>query len=211
MKVFAHHFKSEETGNDYRWRTLLQFGSSWNIIGSVVMKNPGSAAPLKVVEDGNTINHLQSFDVDNTWYAFSADTTIRMIEQLFTAYYQSSLDGIVQVFNLMNVRDPNLERARIKHQQAVLPFSKTTDEDIRQLVAPVYLGWANLGQVPDFMEDAERIFHVVKEEKDGNYLHEMFEDNLFYHPYYLMGQGKNRPKSQFLLNAFCQNTTSPKY
>ena len=50
-----------------------------------------------------------------------------------------------------------------------------------------------------------------KEEKDGNYLHEMFEDNLFYHPYYLMGQGKNCPKSQFLLNAFCQNTTSPKY
>ena len=145
MKVFAHYFKSEETGNDYRWRTLLQFGSSWNVIGSVVMKNPGSTAPLKVVEEGDTINHLQSFDVDNTWYAFRADTTIRMLEQLFTAYYQSSLDGIVQVFNLMNVHDPNLERARIKHQQAVLPFSKTTDEDIRQLVTPVYLGWANLG------------------------------------------------------------------
>lgn len=50
-----------------------------------------------------------------------------------------------------------------------------------------------------------------KEEKDGNYLHEMFGDNLFYHPYHLMGQGKNHPKSQFLLNTFCQNTTSPKY
>ena len=211
MKVFAHYFKSEETGNVYRWRTLLQFGSSWNVIGSVVMKNPGSAAPLKVVEDCDSISHLQSFDTENAWYAFSADTTMRMIEQLFSAYYQSTLDGIVQVFNLMNVRDPNLEQARIKHQQAVLPFSKTTDEDIRQLVAPVYLGWANLGQEPDFREDAERIFHIVKVEQNGNYLHEKFEDNLFYHPYYLMGQGKNRPKSQFLLHAFCQNTISPKY
>ena len=213
MKVFAHYFKSKETGNDYRWRTLLEFGSSWNIIGSVVMKNPGSAAPLKEVEDYDTINHLQSFDAENTWYAFSADTTMRMIERLFSTYYQSSLDGIVQVFNLMNVRDSNLERARIKHQQAVLPFSfsKTTDEDIKHLVAPVYLGWANLGQEPDFREDAERIFRVVRAEKNANYLHEKFEDNLFYHPYYLMGQGKIRPKSQFLLHAFCQNTTSPKF
>ena len=211
MKVFAHYFKSDETGNDYRWRTLLQFGSSWNVIGSVVMKNPGSAAPLKTVEDYDTISHLQSFDAENTWYAFSADTTMRMIEQMFSAYYQFPLDGIVQVFNLMNVRDPNLERARIKHQQAILPFSKTIDEDVRQLVAPIYLGWGNLGQEPDFKEDAERIFQVVKVEENGNYLHKKFEDNLFYHPYYLMGQGKNRPKSQFLLHAFCQNTTSPKY
>ena len=211
MKVFAHYFKSKETGNDYRWRTLLQLGSSWNVLGSVVMKNPGSAAPLKVVDDCDTITHLQSFDAENTWYAFSADTTMRMIELLFSAYYQSSLDGIVQVFNLMNVHDPNLERARIKHQQAVLPFSKTTDEDIKHLVAPVYLGWANLGQEPDFREDAERIFRVVRAEKNANYLHEKFEDNLFYHPYYLMGQGKNRPKSLFLLHAFCQNITSPKF
>ena len=77
-----------------------------------------------------------------------------------------------------------------------MPFSKTTDEDIKQLVAPVYLGWADLGQDPDFREDAERIFHVVKTEKNGKYLYEKFEDNLFYHPYYLMGQGKNQPKSQ---------------
>ena len=46
MKVFAHYHKSETTGKDYRWRTLLQFGTSWDIIGSVVMKNPGSAATL---------------------------------------------------------------------------------------------------------------------------------------------------------------------
>ncbi len=211
MKVFAHYFKSRETNNDYRWRTLLQFGSSWDVIGSVVMKNPGSAAPLNVIEDRNAIDHLLAFYAGNAWYSFSADTTMRMIEQLFSAYYQSPLDGIVQVFNLMNVRDPNLERARIKHQQAILPFSKTTDEDIKQLVAPVYLGWADLGQDPDFREDAERIFHVVKTEKNGKYLYEKFEDNLFYHPYYLMGQGKNQPKSQFLLHAFIQNTISPKY
>ena len=45
MKVFAHCYDSDETGNNYRWRTLLQFGTSWDILGSVVMKNPGSAEP----------------------------------------------------------------------------------------------------------------------------------------------------------------------
>lgn len=36
MKVFAHYIKDDTTGNEYRWRTLLQIGNSWNIIGSIV-------------------------------------------------------------------------------------------------------------------------------------------------------------------------------
>ena len=53
MKVFAHYMGNEkdwnlsEDGFQYRWRTLLKFGDSWNVIGSVIMKNPGSAQPLK--------------------------------------------------------------------------------------------------------------------------------------------------------------------
>ena len=48
MKVYAHYRGKEKTGdgNSYRWRTLLQFGDSWECIGSVFMKNPGSAKPL---------------------------------------------------------------------------------------------------------------------------------------------------------------------
>ena len=48
MKVYAHYKGKEKTGdgNSYRWRTLLQFGDSWECIGSVFMKNPGSAKPL---------------------------------------------------------------------------------------------------------------------------------------------------------------------
>lgn len=209
MKVFAHYFKSKETGNDYRWRTLLQFGSSWNIIGSVVMKNPGSAAPLKVVEDCDIINHLQSFDAENTWYAFSADTTKRMIELLFSTYYQSSLDGIVQVFNLMNVRDPNLELALVKNNSTSDPLAKTTEADIKSLVKPVYLGWGDLWEKQPFREDAEKIFMAVQNKLDGKYLFPLLADKKFYHPQYLMGVGLNSPMSKFLLNAFCQNTTAP--
>lgn len=44
MKVFAHYMGNEkdwnlsEDGFQYRWRTLLKFGDSWNVIGSVIMK-----------------------------------------------------------------------------------------------------------------------------------------------------------------------------
>ncbi|GIJ93186.1 hypothetical protein CAPN002_04040 [Capnocytophaga stomatis] len=52
MKVYAHFFEEKgEKEVQYRWRTLLQFGDSWEIIGSVVMKNPGSAESKLVVRD----------------------------------------------------------------------------------------------------------------------------------------------------------------
>lgn len=33
----------KSTNHGFRWRTLLQYGNSWEVIGSVVMKNPGGA------------------------------------------------------------------------------------------------------------------------------------------------------------------------
>ena len=216
MKVYAHYFKSKETGNDYRWRTLLKFGSSWGVIGSVVMKNPGSASPLKSIDDEEILYHLRSFCDKDEWYEFSVDNTMLNIEKLFIAYYQEQtdnpiLDGVIQVFNLINVRDADLEIALIKNKKVTLPISKTIEQDLSQLIPPVYLGWGSLGFAQSFREDAEKFFISVYQEKGGHYLHKIFEKNLFYHPQYLMGRGKNRPNSQYLLNAFCQNTTSPIY
>lgn len=42
MNVYTH-YRTITPSIGFRWRTLLQFGDGWNIIGSVVMKNPGSA------------------------------------------------------------------------------------------------------------------------------------------------------------------------
>ena len=43
MKVFTHYTKLGSTSDGIRWRTILKFGNSWEIKGSVVMKNPGAA------------------------------------------------------------------------------------------------------------------------------------------------------------------------
>ena len=42
MNVYTH-YRTIAPSIGFRWRTLLQFGDGWNVIGSVVMKNPGSA------------------------------------------------------------------------------------------------------------------------------------------------------------------------
>ena len=44
----------EEDGLEYRLNTILQFGDSWNLIGNIVLANPGSAKPQKKI----TINEL---------------------------------------------------------------------------------------------------------------------------------------------------------
>lgn len=221
MKVFAHYYESKETGNQYRWRTLLQFGTSWKVIGSVVMKNPGSAAPLtpdKPIEDEETLCRLRSFCSDYDWFEFDfkRDRTIFRIKELFIAYNEaklgtSNINGVIQIFNLMNVRDPNLESALLKNKKEILSFSRTTDKDIKQLIAPVYLGWGELGTDSLFFEDAQKLFNVVYNELDGKYLHENFKDNTFRHPLSLMQYRKNKPDGKYLLNAFCQNTENPSY
>ena len=43
MKIYAEFI--EDDGLLFRTKTLLQFGDSWDLIGSIVMKNPGSAKP----------------------------------------------------------------------------------------------------------------------------------------------------------------------
>ena len=39
MKVYTHYNKIANTDMGYRWRTLLQFGNSWDVIGSIVIPN----------------------------------------------------------------------------------------------------------------------------------------------------------------------------
>ena len=38
MKVFTHYTKLGSTSDGIRWRTILKFGNSWELKGSVVMR-----------------------------------------------------------------------------------------------------------------------------------------------------------------------------
>lgn len=222
MKVYAHfigtdkdgvQYRRSKDGFQYRWRTLLQFGNSWDVIGSVVMKNPGSAKPTEGIITECEREHLAAFaSNDLPWYVFSPDNTMRMIEIMFTYSKNDGkpLNGVIQIFNLFNIRDADLNKALDKSQTAVETVFSTIDDDLRNIkehASPIYIGWGGLGNQKSFHESAKRYFDFIRNEMGQHYLFEKFSENRFYHPQYLMGRGKNRFNSQWLLKAFSLNTT----
>ena len=219
MNVYAHYLGNDydwnlsKDGFQYRWRTILQFGNSWNVIGSVLMKNPGSAKPLQTNLSEVELKALASYDNSNApWYRFTSDNTMQNIEKLFIARYNGkTLDGVIQIFNLFNIRNADLDKAIKSSTFAKEEVLSTINDDIeamRQHNSPIYIGWGMLGTDLRFKDKANRIFQFVRNEMKQEYLFPKFEDNRFYHPLYLMGRGKNRAISQSILKAFCINSVT---
>ena len=213
MKVFAHYFYDNINDVEYRWRTIIQIGDSWDIRGTIFMKNPGSSKSVEPnrspIEKSGLLEKLRKFDNTKTsssyeWYEFSIDRTMSCVINLFKAYYEAhgeKLNGVIQIFNLFNVRDANLKKAIDKCKDDGLDkLVYTTDDDIKNIVAPVYIGWGNLWRVPVHKENAQRIFSEVI--KKTSYLHNSIEENKFYHPQYLMSYGKNRKNCKDVLEKF---------
>jgi hypothetical protein len=213
MKVFAHYFYDNINDVEYRWRTIIQIGDSWDIRGTIFMKNPGSSKPvepsIKPIENRGLLEKLRTFDNTRTsssheWYEFSVDRTMICVINLFKAYYEAhgkQLNGVIQIFNLFNVRDANLKKAiDMCKNDGLDKLVYTTDDDIKNIVSPVYIGWGNLWRVPAHKENAQRIFSEVI--KKTSYLCDRIEGNKFYHPQYLMNYGKNRKNCIEVLEKF---------
>ena len=214
MRVYTHFYEDKSNDIIYRWRTLLQIGESWDICGTVFMKNPGSSFTKRkdsLIEDTNLLYHLRKFDDDeysktSSWYEFSEDNTMTYVEKLFEAYYnthQETLKGIIQIFNLFNIRDADLKKAIEKSKGNVKEnLVYTIDDDIKHIVPPVYIGWGDLWK--SHRSNADKIFKKVIEisENNSSYLYHDIQANKFYHPQFLMNYGKNRIESLFLLSRF---------
>ena len=201
MRVYAHY---ERINNiEYRWRTLLQLGDSWDVRGTVIMKNPGSSRPIYwnndmpiPIKNDETLRNLKCFDVSDhygtkEWFEFSVDPTMRHVSHLigdYLDYNKTPKEGIIQLFNLFNVIDASLENAINKYENSGI---NTIEEDLRNIVFPVYIGWGNLWKNKLFNDNAKKFFDSVKDEM--HYLDSSdIGKNSFYHPQYLLGVGKNR-------------------
>ena len=201
MRVFAHYYSDEVTGIEYRWRTLLQLGDSWDVCGTAVMKNPGSSKPTCPIGDSELLSNLRRFDSANNytgygWYHFSVDNTMGLVRKLIEAYlvaHNKPAEGVIQIFNLFNIRDVDLskglEKMQVSQGESIL---MTTDDDINNLVPPIYLGWGNLKNNKLFKGYAEKFFEKVKQ--DTSYLDKDYNKNPFYHPQYLLVYGNKKEK-----------------
>ena len=215
IKVYTHYLCKNEI--EYRWRTIIQIGNSWEVRGTIFMKNPGSSKyvepNISPIENSGLLEKLRTFDDTRTssfyeWYEFSVDRTMICVINLFKAYYEAhreQLNGVIQIFNLFNVRDVNVWRAIDKcKDEGLEKLVYTTDDDIKNIVSPVYIGWGNLWRVPAHKENAQRIFSEVI--KKTSYLCNGIENNKFYHPQYLLNYGKNRKNCIDVLEKFIKLT-----
>lgn len=206
MRVFAHYYSDEATGIEYRWRTLLQLGDSWDVCGTVIMKNPGSSHPrnwndgkpipinnIEILKSLNRFDEFNSLD-SKEWFDFSVDPTMRHVGHLiedYLCYNNKNKEGIIQIFNLFNVIDKSLGEAIQKYDPLVV---NTIEDDINWIKKyskyPIYIGWGTLWRNELFRENAERIYNVTKE--FTHYLNTKgIANNKFYHPQFLLGVGKN--------------------
>jgi hypothetical protein len=193
MKVYAEYF--EENGLSFRTNTILQFGDSWDLIGNIVLANPGSATPINKINE-NEVNKLDTFykkfrNSDNfklsNWHKFSSDQTMQRIEKLFNGGYlkkDKKLNGVIQLFNTFNIRNQNLEEAvKYSDNKSKQMFSIGIEKYFNE--KPTYFGFSKAVLENNILRPvAENIFNNSTPKIKSLYK-ETFEENSFYHPTYI--------------------------
>ena len=97
-------WQKDEADNFYRDGTILQYGKSWNLLGNVILLNPGSAKPM----DEKPMNaylkeHDPYFDDDGEYFAFNVDPLMCSLVSLFKQKYPDG--GTIRIYNLFNLKN----------------------------------------------------------------------------------------------------------
>jgi len=193
LRVFAELI--EENSIQYRLKTILKYGDSWDLIGTIVMKNPGSASPRNIIsqEDFNNIKEYiyPNVEIEN-WHEFNDDNTIKRISNIFDGTFlnkKSELNGIILIYNLFNIRE-NLIIEAVK--KANLSNSEYLFPNLDELLTssqnkPIYLGfnWEYTNKInkhhPKIEKFANDLFTYIKH-SEYMYLEDEIINNFFYHP-----------------------------
>lgn len=193
MKVFAEYFEENELL--YRKNTLLQFGKGWDLIGSAVLANPGSAKPTSQVHADSAILIEDFYKKYRTgedftqmnWHEFSSDSTMGFVEKIFNGWYvekNTDLNGVIQLFNTFNIINPDLEEAVLQTGvDSEHLFSDSVYKHFHD--KPTYFGFSReilnnqalRGVAKSIFENSS---DVVKSIYDNT-----FSCNSFYHPGYI--------------------------
>ncbi len=186
ISVYAY-WDTIPDGNHTRRGTLLCSGDDERIIGNVVLKNPGSAAPLD--EERNSL-----FVRADGRLLFSPDATMYAIADLFE---MDRRQGTVRLYNLMDFRDVSPEKA--------LKSSSFSEDDVAEEIlsgppVPTYIGWGDLWKQANLRVKAEEIFNAAI--MYSPYLEKQMERNDFIHPLFLMRYGLQQERCRRMIDTF---------
>ncbi|QPK06281.1 hypothetical protein [Vibrio kanaloae] len=193
MRVFAEYYLDDDL--QFRRNTLLKIGTSWDLIGNIVLANPGSAEPISDVNNDSLCKveafygkyrSSEQFELSN-WKEFSPDPTMVFIEKLFKGDYigeSRDLNGVIQLFNTFNIKNQNLgEAVRQISTESKLIFSYGIEKYFHD--CPTYFGFSNaVLNNTKLRSVAETIFENSSEKVKKPY-DSKFSNNKFYHPMYI--------------------------
>lgn len=193
FKVYGEFFVENEL--EYRTKTILKIGNSWDLIGTIIMKNPGSAFPTNKIQETDYTEIKEKFyheiSIDN-WFEFKADNTMSRISEIFNGKYigkNAELNGVIIIYNLFNIRDAKIQnavrKANTSNSVHLLPKSAEVIEHSQK--KPIYLGfnweYTNKKNLHKFKLEnfANEMFDFIKQ-SDCMYLENELIDNYCYHP-----------------------------
>lgn len=84
---------------------------------TIVIKNPGDAIPSDVIDEltKESISEFYNKEIDaKNWFVSDGDNTISRIKKNFNGGYvrmNIELNGVIQVFNILNICDKDIESA----------------------------------------------------------------------------------------------------
>lgn len=193
MKVYAEFF--EKNGRVYRLNTLLKFGDSWDLIGNVVLANPGSARPDTIVnaDDFNLISQFydryrggEKTDID-CWFEVVADPTMFRIEKIFSGWYvgrEKKLSGVVQLFNTFNLVNQDLQEAILQvDMESSFVFSKHIYRFFND--KPTYFGFSRDVLANDTLREVAKNIFEKSSDTVKSFYEQEFNNNPFYHTSYV--------------------------
>ena len=193
MKAYAEYF--EEEGLLYRRNTLLLFGDGLDLIGNVVLANPGSAEPVAPASK-DTLDLISSFYDEyrkgeniqpENWHEFSPDPTMRFIEKIFNGWYLDKnieLNGVVQLFNTFNIKNQNLQEAIAQiGVESDLLFSYDIYKYFHD--KPTYFGFSNEVLGNDVLRNVAMNIFCKSSKVVRSIYNDDFSKNSFYHPMYI--------------------------
>ena len=162
MNCYARWMKDEESGLFYRDQTILQFGSSWDLIANIISLNPGSATPKNDIKMNNFLSSKKlpyyiDTNENQNYYEFGLDPFMRNILKCFSKQHEG---GVIKIYNLFNLKNQTSKRAIEEYyENKENKFIHTNIDDIKYENKQVVIATGDNGLKDELINELKKYIH----------------------------------------------------
>lgn len=168
MNCYARWTEDKENNLFFRDQTILQFGSSWDLIANIISLNPGSATPKNDININDFLlsKKLPYFinpNEDQNYYEFKLDPFMRNILKCFSKHYNG---GIIKIYNLFNLKNQDSKKAMEEYyENKQNKFIHTNIDDINYENKPLIIATGDGGLKDGLIDELKKYINHSEKEK----------------------------------------------